>query len=78
MGAAAQTLAAGLLGIVFLMTVKPGLIGAIGAMAVSLLLGLLSSLPLWRHAQLRRAHRPDLSGSPADPYLRKTFWTRRW
>ena len=72
MGTAAQTLATLLLGIVFLMTTKPGLIGAIGAMVAALVLGLVSSLPLWRTTP----DQPD--GATVDPYLRTTFWTRRW
>ena len=39
--------AAVVLGIVFLMTTKPALAGAVAAMTVALVLGLASSLPLW-------------------------------
>jgi hypothetical protein len=46
-----------LLGIVFLMTNKPPLADSIATMLVAALLGLLSSAPLWRHAQ-RRSERP--------------------
>jgi Predicted integral membrane protein (DUF2269) len=46
-----------LLGIVFLMTNKPPLADSITTMLVAALLGLLSSAPLWRHAQ-RRSERP--------------------
>jgi hypothetical protein len=79
MGTAAQTLAALLLGIVFLMTTKPALVLAITAMIAALALGLLSSLPLWRGARHGPAYTPDRDESvKADPYLRTTFWTRRW
>jgi len=46
-----------LLGIVFLMTNKPPLADSIATMLVAALLGLLSSAPLWRHAQ-RRSESP--------------------
>lgn len=72
MGAAARTLAALLLGIVFLMTTKPALGGAIVAMLVALVLGLVAGLPL------RRAAHFPIDSAHGDPYLRKTFWTRRW
>lgn len=78
MGGAAQTLALLLLGIVFLMTTKPGLVGAIVAMLAALLLGLLSGLLLWRAARARRRASSRAAGSSTDPYLRTTFWTRRW
>jgi hypothetical protein len=42
-----QTAAAIVLGIVFLMTTKPALVGSIITMAAALVLGLASSLPLW-------------------------------
>jgi hypothetical protein len=76
-GTAAQTLAALLLGVVFLMTTKPALAGAILAMIAALVLGLLSGIPLWRATRLQRARGPEQVDG-ADPYLRTTFWTRRW
>jgi hypothetical protein len=42
-----QTGAAIVLGIVFLMTTKPALVGSITTMAVALALGLASGLPFW-------------------------------
>jgi hypothetical protein len=72
MGAAARTLAAMLLGIVFLMTTKPALGEAIVAMLTALLLGLAAGLPLWRAPQF------PIDSAHVDSYLRKTFWTRRW
>jgi hypothetical protein len=51
---ALHMLTAMLLGIVFLMTTKPALSTAIGAMVVSLCLGLVSSLPF-----LRARHAPS-------------------
>lgn len=47
------------LGIVFLMTVKPDMVGALAAMTVAIALGLVSALPL-----LRRVHIKD-TASPA-------------
>lgn len=55
LGTAMQTVTAVVLGIVFLMTNKPPLIGAILAMAIFLALGLASGLPLWRAARTKRA-----------------------
>ncbi len=52
LGTALQTMAALVLGIVFLMTIKPSLVGSIIAMAVALALGLTSGLPLWRAARI--------------------------
>jgi hypothetical protein len=79
LGSAVQTLASVLLGIVFLMTTKPALSSAILAMVVALLLGLLSSVPLWRAPRHHEAQIADEADSvTADPYLRTTFWTRRW
>jgi hypothetical protein len=79
MGSAAQALACLLLGIVFLMTTKPALGSSILVMVVALLLGLLSSFSLWRAPRL---HEAQISNEPdnatVDPYLRTTFWTRRW
>lgn len=48
LGAALQTAASVVLGIVFLMTNKPSLAGSITAMAGALALGLASGVPLWR------------------------------
>jgi hypothetical protein len=79
MGSAAQTLASLLLGIVFLMTTKPALGSAILVMVVAFLLGLLSSIALWRAARLHEARTSDEpDNATADPYLRTTLWTRRW
>ena len=55
LGSALQTVMAVILGIVFLMTNKPSFSGAILAMAIFLVLGLVSGLPLWRAARMRRA-----------------------
>ncbi len=54
LGTALQTVAAVVLGIVFLMTNKPSFNGAILVMGIFVLLGLASSLPLWRVARTRR------------------------
>jgi hypothetical protein len=79
LGSAAQTLAALLLGIVFLMTTKPGFVGALATMIVALVLGLSSSIPLWRATGLQEARTSAGQDSAnGDPYLRTTFWTRRW
>ena len=79
LGSAAQTLAALLLGIVFLMTIKPTLGSAIVVMVAALVLGLLSSVPLWRAARIQAARAPNQADSAtADPYLKVTFWTRKW
>jgi hypothetical protein len=48
LGTALQTITALLLGMVFLMTMKPTLIGSILVMAIALVLGLASGLPLAR------------------------------
>jgi hypothetical protein len=48
LGAALQAMAALVLGIVFLMTIKPGLAGSIAALAAALAVGLVSGLPLWK------------------------------
>lgn len=55
LGTALQTAAAIVLGIVFLMTTKPALVGSVTAMAVFVVLGLASGLPLWRASRARRA-----------------------
>lgn len=52
LGTALQTVAAIVLGIVFLMTTKPALAGSIIAMVVAVVLGLASGLPLWRAARI--------------------------
>ncbi len=54
LGTALQTVMAIVLGIVFLMTNKPSLSGAILAMTIFLVLGLASGWPLWRAALARR------------------------
>jgi hypothetical protein len=46
-----QTRTAIALGIVFLMTVKPDLIGALVTIGLAIILGLASALPNWRRAQ---------------------------
>jgi hypothetical protein len=63
LGTALQTVTAVVLGIVFLMTNKPSLDGAILVMGVFVLLGLASSLPLWRAARTRRAARKERARS---------------
>jgi hypothetical protein len=50
-----QTRVAIALGIVFLMTVKPGLSGALLTMGVAVVLGLASALPAWNRVQLQEA-----------------------
>jgi uncharacterized membrane protein len=75
LGTVAQTLAAVLLGIVFLMTTKPSLVNSIVVMVVALFLGVISGLPFWLRA--RRAKPAPASGNE-DPFLKKTIWTRRW
>jgi hypothetical protein len=62
LAAALQTLTAVVLGIVFLMTTKPALTGAIVAMLIAVGLGLGSSLPLARRSGSGR-HTP---GTPAE------------
>lgn len=47
LGAALQTMAALLFGLIFLMTIKPSLVNSILVMAVALALGLASGLPFW-------------------------------
>jgi len=76
---AATTLATMLLGIVFLMTTKPELVTSILVMGVALFLGLCASLPFWT-ARRRRVRQPGdhQHSAEADPFLKKTFWTRRW
>jgi hypothetical protein len=55
LGAGLHTMIALVLGIVFLMTIKPSLVDSVIALAVALALGLASSLPLWRASRARRA-----------------------
>jgi hypothetical protein len=76
---AGTTLAIMLLGIVFLMTTKPELVTSILVMGVVLFLGLFVSLPFWT-ARRRPTGQPGdhMSGVEADPFLKKTIWTRRW
>ena len=66
-------------GIIFLMTTKTSLVVALLSMGVALFLGLLISLPYWRAVRWRAGqpgdHRPS---TEADPFLKKTIWTRRW
>src|SRR5438270_6394142 len=76
---AAQALASVLLGIVFLMTTKPSLATSILVMVIASFLGLFSSLPLWYDAARRAKHASThMNSAGEDPFLRKTFWTRRW
>jgi hypothetical protein len=71
-----QTMASVLLGVVFLMTAKPALDLAVLVMVAALALGLLSGLPaLW---MARRRVVPVAGGRAADPFQRRTIWTRRW
>ncbi len=75
----AFTLATMLLGIVFLMTTNPPLVPSMLVMGIAFLLGVCVSLPFW--AAARRRARPDaahMNLPEADPFLRKTIWTRRW
>jgi hypothetical protein len=78
-GTVAQTLTTVLIGIVFLMTNKPTLATSILVMVVAFSLGLFVSLPLWLAArgQAKRAT-ARVNSDEADPFLRKTIWTRRW
>jgi hypothetical protein len=78
LGIAAQTLATLLFGIVYLMTVKPALVGAIVAMLVALALGLAGGLLLWHSPRGEKRHMVSNSDHVTDPYLSRTFWTRRW
>ena len=55
LGTTVQTVAAVVLGIVFMMTTKSSFTGSLIAMAVALALGVASGLPLWRAARLKRA-----------------------
>ena len=78
-GTVAQTLTTVLLGIVFLMTNKPTLATSILVMVMAFSLGLFVSLPLWSAARSRaRRATARVNSDEADPYLRKTIWTRRW
>jgi hypothetical protein len=76
---AATTLASMLLGIVFLMTTKPELVTSMLVMGIALFLGLCVSLPFWT-ARPWQARQPGdhLHSTEADPFLKKTIWTRRW
>jgi hypothetical protein len=76
---AVNTLTSLLLGIVFLMTTKPQLLPSLLVMGIAFLLGLFVSLPRWlaeRNARSSPARMHD--AEEADPFLRKTFWTRQW
>jgi hypothetical protein len=75
---AAQTMVVLFFGIVLLMTTKPALAPAIVMMGAALALGLLSSLPLWRAARGQAQGVARADGATTDPYLKQTFWTRRW
>jgi len=48
--------AATLLAVVFLMTVKPGIVGALLVVVAGATVGLVASLPVWRGARPRTAH----------------------
>ncbi|HEY8492130.1 MAG TPA: DUF2269 family protein [Dehalococcoidia bacterium] len=50
-----QTMSVVAVGIVFLMTVKPGIAGSLVTLVVALALGLASSIPAWRRAAAVRA-----------------------
>jgi Predicted integral membrane protein (DUF2269) len=79
LGTVAQTLAAILLGIVFLMTNKPSLTTSIMVMVIALVLGLLSGVPYWYAARRWTKSRAGSSDQTSeDPFLKKTIWTRRW
>jgi hypothetical protein len=54
LGTALHTAAAVVLGIVFLMTTKPSLVGSVIAMAIFVALGLASGWPLWRATRASR------------------------
>src|SRR5579859_3361094 len=78
-GTVAQTLTTVLIGIVFLMTNKPELATSIVVMVVAFSLGIIVSLPLWSAARSRaRGVSARVDSDEADPFLRKTIWTRRW
>jgi hypothetical protein len=75
----ASTLTTLLLGIVFLMTTKPELVTSILVMGIALFLGLFVSLPFWTARLWRVGQTGDHRHSAeADPFLKKTIWTRRW
>jgi hypothetical protein len=75
---AAQTMAAVLLGVVFLMTTKPALLPALVAMGVALGLGPVSAVPgVWMARRSARRHATRVDGA-GDPFQRDTLWTRRF
>jgi len=76
---AASTLATMLLGIVFLMTIKPQLFTSILVMGIAVFVGLIVSL-LFRSPTRRQASSASaqVNIEEADPFLRKTIWTGRW
>jgi undecaprenyl pyrophosphate phosphatase UppP len=76
---AVSTLATVLLGIVFLMTTKPQLVTSMLVMGIAVFVGLIVSLPFWS-ATRRQANSASaqVNNAEADPFLRKTIWTRRW
>ena len=75
----ASTLATMLLGIVFLMTTKPQLVTSLLVMGIAVFIGLIVSL-LFRSPTHRQASSASaqVDNKEADPFLRKTMWTRRW
>jgi len=76
---ATSTLATMLLGIVFLMTSKPELFTSILVMSIALSLGLIISLLFWYATRSRARSAPaPMNAGETDPFLRKSFWTRRW
>jgi hypothetical protein len=74
-----HTLVAILFGIVFLMTTKPSFVASLLVMAAAIVVGHVSSLPLWSAAR-RRPLQEMARGTQteADPFLRMSLWTRRW
>lgn len=80
LAAGAQTMAAVLLGNVFLMTTKPMFIVAMLVMGGALLLGILSGLlARWEVSRwARRRALSALAGGEADPFQRRSIWTRRY
>jgi len=48
-------------------------------MSIALSLGLIISLLLWSAARIRtRPTSTHLNPLEADPFLKKTFWTKKW
>jgi hypothetical protein len=76
----AQTMAAILVGNVFLMTTKPPFLQGIVVMGCAVAVGLLSALLVWGTAR-DRSRREALSTASEggdDPFQRKSIWTRRF